>query len=256
MVTIRDVAARAGVSVATVSRVLNGVPTVDEELAARVRQAAEELNYQPNQAGRNLRMRIDTEYGPEFAVRSREHLVAKRQIAARAAQMVEPTDVIALDSGSTIALMCPHLPAEVLVYTNSLAVLQPAARRGAIVHLAPGRYVPEMAAVFGSETDAYFRHQRVDKYFLSSAKVDVRRGLYNFNPLTASVKRAAMETAGMSILLVDHHKFCDAGLDAYAPLTQVDLLITDFIPAPYREIVEQCGVPIVEIHPQGGGESE
>ncbi|RJQ84998.1 LacI family DNA-binding transcriptional regulator [Amycolatopsis panacis] len=55
MATISDVAARAGVSTATVSRTLNGKSTVDPELAARVVTAAEELGYQPNGLARNLR---------------------------------------------------------------------------------------------------------------------------------------------------------------------------------------------------------
>ncbi|MFI5695724.1 LacI family DNA-binding transcriptional regulator [Kribbella sp. NPDC051586] len=55
MPTISDVAARAGVSTATVSRALNGKPTVDPELAERVRTAAAELGYQPNGPARNLR---------------------------------------------------------------------------------------------------------------------------------------------------------------------------------------------------------
>jgi LacI family transcriptional regulator len=55
MPTISDVAARAGVSTATVSRALNGKPTVDPDLAARVRAAATELGYLPNGPARNLR---------------------------------------------------------------------------------------------------------------------------------------------------------------------------------------------------------
>lgn len=55
MATISDVAARAGVSTATVSRALNGKTTVDPELVARVIAAAEELGYRPNGLARNLR---------------------------------------------------------------------------------------------------------------------------------------------------------------------------------------------------------
>ncbi|XAS66793.1 LacI family DNA-binding transcriptional regulator [Micrococcaceae bacterium Sec5.7] len=51
---IADVALMAGVSHATVSRVMNGNFTVDVEIAARVRAAATELNYQPNPVGRSL----------------------------------------------------------------------------------------------------------------------------------------------------------------------------------------------------------
>lgn len=55
MATISDVAARAGVSTATVSRALNGKSTVDPALVTRVLDAARELGYQPNGPARNLR---------------------------------------------------------------------------------------------------------------------------------------------------------------------------------------------------------
>ncbi|MVA74540.1 LacI family DNA-binding transcriptional regulator [Auraticoccus sp. F435] len=57
MVRIVDVAAAAGVSVATVSRTLNGKGRVDPVLAGRVRDAAERLGYRPNAVARNLRRR-------------------------------------------------------------------------------------------------------------------------------------------------------------------------------------------------------
>jgi LacI family transcriptional regulator len=52
--TIKDVAHHAGVSIATVSRVVNGVATVDAALAERVRAACTALHYQPNRAARAL----------------------------------------------------------------------------------------------------------------------------------------------------------------------------------------------------------
>jgi len=53
-VTILTVARRAGVSVATVSRVMNGIATVAPDLAERVRLAAAELGYRPNAAAQGL----------------------------------------------------------------------------------------------------------------------------------------------------------------------------------------------------------
>jgi DNA-binding LacI/PurR family transcriptional regulator len=52
--TLEAVARRAGVSRATVSRVVNGSPTVAESIQQAVRQAVAELGYVPNQAARSL----------------------------------------------------------------------------------------------------------------------------------------------------------------------------------------------------------
>ena len=55
VVTIKQVAQHAGVSRATVSRVLNDHPKVDPELRARVLASVAALNYQPNAVARSLR---------------------------------------------------------------------------------------------------------------------------------------------------------------------------------------------------------
>ena len=55
MTTIADVAAQAGVSIATVSRILNDTAVAAPDTKYRVLQAVQDLNYQPNQSARNLR---------------------------------------------------------------------------------------------------------------------------------------------------------------------------------------------------------
>ncbi|HEX2202769.1 MAG TPA: LacI family DNA-binding transcriptional regulator [Longimicrobium sp.] len=62
-ITIRDVARRAGVSVATVSRVLNGSELVRDETRRRVEGAAAELRYTPNGAARSLITRRTGTFG-------------------------------------------------------------------------------------------------------------------------------------------------------------------------------------------------
>src|SRR5579875_3826818 len=60
-VTIRDVAERAGVSPATVSRVLNKPELVEPDTKQRVREAMEALDFQPNAIARGLSSKqIDT----------------------------------------------------------------------------------------------------------------------------------------------------------------------------------------------------
>lgn len=63
MVTIKDVAEAAGVSTATVSRVLSGKNHVRSELRKRVREAARELNYEPGRVARSLRKQSALTFG-------------------------------------------------------------------------------------------------------------------------------------------------------------------------------------------------
>ncbi|SEA73069.1 LacI family transcriptional regulator [Thalassobacillus cyri] len=78
MATIRDVAKQAGVSVATVSRVINKLERVNPDTKQKVLDAIEKLNYKPNDVARSLYQRkskmialivpdITNPYFPELA---------------------------------------------------------------------------------------------------------------------------------------------------------------------------------------------
>lgn len=54
MVTVYDVAKAVGLSIASVSRALNGQPGVSKATAERIRQVADGLGYQPNEVARSL----------------------------------------------------------------------------------------------------------------------------------------------------------------------------------------------------------
>ena len=86
---IEDVARRAGVSTATVSRVLSGKPYVSEELRERVLETVRELKYRPSRVARSLRIQRSSIIGliisdiqnPFFtsAVRAVEDVAQQRQ---------------------------------------------------------------------------------------------------------------------------------------------------------------------------------
>jgi len=63
MPTITDVAELAKVSIATVSRVLNGTAYVSPELETRVQKAIEQLSYRPNVLARHLRRNENSSIG-------------------------------------------------------------------------------------------------------------------------------------------------------------------------------------------------
>lgn len=72
-VTIREVARRAGVSIATVSYVLNESAPISEETRARVMAAAAELGYRPSALARSLRVRQSHTIGYSWHHVPRDH---------------------------------------------------------------------------------------------------------------------------------------------------------------------------------------
>lgn len=63
MATMKEIAKRANVSIATVSAVVNQSAFVSEELTKRVNKAIEELNYKPNAVARSLKMKSTNTVG-------------------------------------------------------------------------------------------------------------------------------------------------------------------------------------------------
>jgi LacI family transcriptional regulator len=84
--TIRDVAARAGVSVATVSRALNNIGPVRDDTARRVLSAVRALRYVPHAAARSLSVRRSQTLGlllPEVYGEFFSEVIRGIDIAAR-----------------------------------------------------------------------------------------------------------------------------------------------------------------------------
>ena len=63
MATIRDVAKEAGVSVGTVSNVLNDIPCVSEKKIKQVKDAIEKLGYRRNSVASQLRSNVSNTIG-------------------------------------------------------------------------------------------------------------------------------------------------------------------------------------------------
>jgi LacI family transcriptional regulator len=102
-VGIRDVAAKAGVAISTVSKVLSGRGDVSPSLRARVLEAASELGYEPNYLAQSLRRGVSnliglvaSDIGDPFAA----------EIAAAAESVLRP-------AGYALVVMSSNRSAEV-----------------------------------------------------------------------------------------------------------------------------------------------
>lgn len=72
MITIKDIAKRAGVSVSTASRALNHNSRISQKTIDRVTEIAEELGYKPNQSAKTLSSGESTAVGAIFPVTEKD----------------------------------------------------------------------------------------------------------------------------------------------------------------------------------------
>jgi DeoR/GlpR family transcriptional regulator of sugar metabolism len=168
---------------------------------------------------------------PEFKVKSALQPAEKRAIARAAAELVEPGSSVALSAGSTtyaVAEALSHVP-RLTVITNSLPVadvLHSAAPPDTSVVLTGGVRTPSDALV-GPVALAVLRDLHVDWLFLGVHGMDVRAGLTTPNMSEAETDRAMIESAHRLVVVADHSKWGVVGLAAIAPISEVDILVTD-----------------------------
>ena len=155
--TIKDVAARAGVSFKTVSRVLNGEPHVREEIRERVTAASAELGYSPNIVARGLIGAPSRLIGflydnPNYAYVTEAELGALLRCRQAGYQVaIEPIE-LAADPGRQLEGILTSLRLDGLILTpptsDSPEVLDVVERLGVrAVRIAPGSERPGLPSV-------------------------------------------------------------------------------------------------------------
>jgi DNA-binding LacI/PurR family transcriptional regulator len=93
-VTIHDVAAQAGVSTATISRVVNAQPGVGRATRCRVHRIIDELGYEPNVAARRMRGRAGRAIG--VLIPDLDEVAAELLIGVATATGSRPGDLVVM----------------------------------------------------------------------------------------------------------------------------------------------------------------
>jgi DeoR/GlpR family transcriptional regulator of sugar metabolism len=175
--------------------------------------------------------------------------VRRRQIANKAAALVEPTDVVLVDGGPIAVYLAEELKQkkEITVITNSVVVFDILNRTPGITLISTGgavRYNTQM--LVGPTAEGALKELRADKLFLMVSGISLDFGLSHHTISEVTIKQAMIRSAREVILLADHTAFgAEVGIQV-APLKAVHRLITDdALPPSSRLDISKAGIQIV-----------
>ncbi|TJZ91816.1 DeoR/GlpR transcriptional regulator [Paracoccus gahaiensis] len=188
-----------------------------------------------------------TQFESDFRIRELQDGEAKARMARAALDLVEPGMTVMVNDGSMAALLGARLTdrAPLTVITNNAAVIDRLkdAPRVTLIALG-GIYSAKFNGFFGMVTEDALAGLRADLAFISTPAV---AGLQAFHMDDDAVraKRAMMQAAEKSVLLVNHARFGRSALHMLADLTEFDAIITDAPPAPEdRAAIDRAGIAL------------
>jgi DeoR family fructose operon transcriptional repressor len=137
---------------------------------------------------------------------------------------------VLLDAGTTTARIAAQLPTdrELIVVTNSVPIAaRLAATPSVSLQLLGGRVRGLTQAAVGEQTLRVLDTLRVDVAFIGTNAVTVRHGLSTPDSDEAAVKRAMVKAANYVVVVADSSKVGREDFVSFAPISSVDVLITD-----------------------------
>src|SRR6201990_3616895 len=156
----------------------------------------------------------------------------KASIAHAAASLVRPGTASAITAGTTtfaLAQCLVDVPGLTIV-TNSLRVANlfgaPRGPEGGTVVLTGGMRTAS-DALFGPVADLTIGSLHFDTLFLGCTGLDPEVGLSTPNLAEAETNRALINRARRVVVLADHTKYGVVSLASFAPVDQVNVLVTD-----------------------------
>lgn len=211
-----------------------------EELLGVSESTARRLFAKMEQQGQALRIHGGLQAFPEqrqeynYLRMETRRLTQKKRIARAAIREIGDVRTLFLDSGSTVyqfsLCLAEWLRAgrrdQVSVFTNSIRNLQ-ALSGLANVQFVGGQYRENRQDCCGYLAEQMLRSLNFDLCFLGADGCDAEQGVSTTDMETASLGRIAVSHSQRRVVLLDSTKFSRGALVTYAPVEDLDLLVTD-----------------------------
>lgn len=175
----------------------------------------------------------------------------KEEIGKYAASLIEPNDVIIIDTGSTTARILPYLPENMnltILSYNANVLIELRHKPGIQLLFCGGNYHLNTEMFESEEGIAFIRRIRANKAFLSAAGIHRELGITCANTYEVATKQAAISSSSQKILVSDSSKFGRLRSAYFCDLDEIDTIITDHSLQKYwRDELRQRNIELHEV---------
>jgi len=186
----------------------------------------------------------------KYLIQAAESLMLeeKIKISRKAASLIEPNDVIVIDTGSTTEnlpkFIPENMPLTVICYALNILFNVYENKNWKLIF--PGGYFHGDTLMLESpEGIEMIKRIRANKAFISAAGVSEKLGVTCATAYEKETKRAVIESSDKKILLVDSTKFGKIKISHFADLTDFDIVITDSgISKEFVNIIKNIGIKL------------
>lgn len=188
----------------------------------------------------------------ELEHRSTLNSEQKQRIGQRAAELIVSGQTIIVDAGTTTVEMIHQMPRNLdflRVVTPALNVAVATTHHPEVELVMPGGVLRSLTrSLIGSQTLRALEMHNADLTFLASGGFTIERGVTTGNVLEVEVKKTMVQQAKQVVLLADSSKFGRILSLTVAPLSAIDMLITDVgMCDEDTQRIEALGVEVVRV---------
>ncbi len=177
------------------------------------------------------------------------HKNEKVAVARKAASLIEPDEVVMIDSGTTMSYLCKEIdnsfPFTAICW--SLNVLVELSRKPQCKLISYGGYFHAQTKMFENPYPSEFiKYTRASKVFVSAGGLHPQLGITCPLSYESETKRTAIDSSKTSILLIDSSKFGKICTTHFANIEDFDIIITnDNVDEAIKEDILSRGVKLV-----------
>lgn len=169
-------------------------------------------------------------FDPALEERVIEHKEEKELIATQASSMINDSEVIILNAGTTTERIVKYLSnvKNLIILTNALNIAINTIRYSNIETIIIGGNVRKgNLSIIGPDSINMIKNYHAEKLFIGISAISIERGLMTPNRMEAEINSELLKIAKKVIVVADSSKIGRMSLYSFGTIDDIDVIITD-----------------------------